>query len=284
MTGLARGILPQIILLAVFMAACVPAGTSTSSPDASKSGVNPSADDPLTVYSGEATRVSNTEYDFRTGPVKDGDFYEAYFDIPATLPRPFIISFDLDYPAQGPNDTVEIKLADPSFGYSTAKGEYWINYYDPDLKKYHTLSSPFRIKDYVFGEKVHLEIHAEDSKRSRKNEYALFIYANGIRWARFYSPERPFYRLGVRVRSAPGVAKSGRIHNLTFLGATDDLNHQRVKTAVRETDRTDKDLTEKYHLLLLKQDILGGDTIAEILENEIADKRRRAIVFDAQER
>jgi hypothetical protein len=284
MTSLACRIMPQIILFAVLMAACVPAGTSSRSSDAPKLPDKPSADDPLMAYSGNVTQVSGSEYRLQTAAVQGADYYEAYFDIPTSLARPVIISFDLDYPGQSPGDSVEIKLADPVFGYSSSKAEYWINYYDPDEKKYITLSSGFRIQDYVFGKTVHFEIHAEDSKRPRKNEYALFIYGNGIRWATIYTPLQPYYRLGVRVRSASGVVKTARIYNLAFLSSTDDLNLQRVKSAVRETHSKDRELTEDYHLLLLKQDILGGNTVAEILRNEEADIRKRAKAIDQQER
>jgi hypothetical protein len=89
----------------------------------------------LRIYSGEATRVSESEYIVTTGPVENGDYYQGYFDVPLSLQEPFVIKLDVDYPAKDMKDVIEFVIGDNIFGYQPATARYWNIYTDYESGK-----------------------------------------------------------------------------------------------------------------------------------------------------
>jgi hypothetical protein len=272
---MSRSFFPLIALLAAFVVAlpvCVhakgPAVDVLKQPQYANAKEDPSG---MKVYSGQVTRVSQSEYILQTTPSQDGDYCEAFFDFPVSLQEPFVIRLDVDYPAKDSKDTVEFYIGDNIFGYQPATAEYWNIFESWKQKKTLEINNKLKIKEYYFGRTNTFDITGQGLPSTKNKAYYFQIIMNHRETFGYNAYYNKDVRFGARVRSEKGSPKTAKISNLAILSSSDPLHAGRVKAAIvdiKNKHNEEAGSFSEYHDIAFKQSLYGGNSKAEILQKE----------------
>ncbi|MDR2442209.1 MAG: hypothetical protein LBE31_01655 [Deltaproteobacteria bacterium] len=227
----------------------------------------------LKVHSGQVSAVSESEYVLKTQGAPDSDFYEAYFDVPVSLDKPFIIKLEVDYPARDPEDTVEIFIGDNSFGYQPAMSSYWNDYYASLKKQRIKNQSKIEIEDFNFGRNTTLVVNGVDAQFDKDKNYYCQVFMNYLVYDQYTTPYEKNFRFGVKVRSKNGQSKTATVSKVVFLGSKGAAQRSQVLEARHQLfDELAVHIghLSEYYEYLVKQSKFGGNSIAEIKKNERA--------------